>query len=246
MKLIIEKIDYDLHSLIKSGNIQEAHSLWQRIQNSTFTLQNAISVVEDSDTSSLTFLAPTICYGILSCAEQTSVTKQLIGLIIRNPELGKINVNGISFLDLVLQRKDLEMDDYEKSLIQSTLFTRCTHSSIAKSINYNQVETSEDIAVRFKNDEFDFLITMKEAKMLQTVKSIEVIPDDTTSLCLSAFSCVSFTDEEKERLVRSLISYPIYINLKDRMQDDEENYRSVNSLLDKTLGTGLTRELKEN
>ena len=263
MRKIISKVDYDFHSLLTNGavEIQKINHLWAKIKDSGFIIANSIDVEFDKKDNHYSFLAPCICYMILTHKEEveSEIYNRLVNRIILNEDLSKTQpLGGISFLQLVLADRQLQLDKYTKELIikqiKNSFSSKNSNSSMAV---YPEIGNSSNNAVSYTSGDFEVTISLDAISLFsgQSYSLTSAINNDYMVLN-RFFMSPCFDEDTKSKLVSWLYSCYAVMNkyvkfLVCRIESGlgtEEDQDILNRLMeaDRDYIIGIRSRIKES
>ena len=123
MKILIEKLDYELYkTLFLDGDLEKLRTLWKNICENTVFLSEGMQIDNIDKGMCSTFRAPMICFMMLRFPDSVPARlyEKLVDLVIRRKDIANsIEFNGsyLDFLSLVLLNLNLKLADYQKDMI---------------------------------------------------------------------------------------------------------------------------------
>ena len=107
MKMLIEKLDYDLFDMMfRKHDFNSAHDLWSHIAKNSGVLTEAMCVDEMPNSMCPTFRAPMICFMMLKFPNSIpkGLYDKLVDIVIRRRDIASsivVGDNNLDFLSLV-------------------------------------------------------------------------------------------------------------------------------------------------
>lgn len=228
MKFLVQKIDYQLYSLIfKENNLDAAHEVWQSILNNEAFLNIAIQF--DEKGKSKYFVAPTIVFLILNNPNllPVDIYLKLVDKIFNNIDI----VLNFSYFDvtfdyilMILRNNSLKLNSKNKQKLLAYIYKILNVGGITESVQYNSISNGKDILATFNRgnttinlDELEYDILTNQGH-IDIVKQ-KILVSKLREYYFAIFNNPSFLEDEKDTILKRIQN--IYLLVSALSNEDE-------------------------
>lgn len=228
MKFLVQKLDYQLYSLIfKENHLDDAVEVWQNVVGNEAFLKRAMQI-DELDNKKF-FVAPTIVFLILNNPSLVSedVYLGLIDIIFNNLDMVlNVSYNNFNFdyILMILRNNSLKLSAKNKQRLISHIFRLTNLNNDTDCILYGKLVSGGENVATFKNGKTAINLDEFECSFLSSNGQINIIKQ---KLLLSRlreyyyaiFSNPNFIDDEKEIILKKIQN--IYMLISALTNDDE-------------------------
>lgn len=229
MKILTEKLDYQLYDLIFIKNDYEsARKLWNSVCQNPVFLKEAIVPTKVDNSGILSFRAPMITFMILRFPNlvQAEIYQAVADMVIKRRDIATtIAVAGkhFDFLTLVLKNSDWHLEKYQKDFIMQRVTNSFGVEEEKSIVSYNElIEMESPVVARMVVGDLDVRVTEYEWEMFTNgeVKNVNRVRKykDSQDYRDSIIANANFQESEKEYVL-------------DKIEQDEQEFRQLMNYL---------------